>query len=115
MRRFTKKEIETLSAAEDFFAMSLKASYKRATTSAMDKMVVDTWNKANESQERPNMSCGACSFNFYKKVGRKYFEDKQYYADKQNKILEKARAAKAEKITQDVEGTEPDSEVIENK
>lgn len=77
MRRFTKEEIELLSQAEVHFYTVINGGFKRATSSNMDKLVADTYNAAvPEKPVSPNASCGVCSFNLYKKVGEKYYADK---------------------------------------
>lgn len=78
-RRFTKDELEQLQAAEYYFNTVIQSAYKRATGGKLDTLVADIYDAATGKKIARNFSCGICSFNMYKQVGTKYFEDKKYY------------------------------------
>ena len=80
-RRFSREELELLKPAEIHFTTAIMSAYKRATGGKLDTLVADTYDNATDSKIQRNFSCGICSFNMYKTVGKKYFEDKLYYIE----------------------------------
>lgn len=89
MRRFTKEELETLTKiAEHTFKTAVYSNYKRATVFKNDGLVADIYEAAGGEKQSRNFSCGQCALNLYKKVGSKYFEDKEYYEKLEEKQAE---------------------------
>ena len=78
-RRFTKKELEMLKPAEIHFYTAVKGDFKRATSSKLDTLVADVYDATTKNKLHRNSSCAICSFKIYQTVGKKYFEDLEYY------------------------------------
>lgn len=76
MRSFSLEELERLKEAESYFKTAVYSDYKRATTNKIDEMVIEVYTAAG-GDGKFNRSCGVCSLHFYKKVGTKYFNDKE--------------------------------------
>ena len=87
MRRFTEEEITTLKEWENNFLTATKSNYKRATVRKNDLKIREIAEAAGMEGLTTNFGCGNCSLNFYRKVGEKYFEDKKYYEEENNKAL----------------------------
>lgn len=85
MRRFTEEEIKTLSKWEKHFRTAVLSNYKRATVRADDAKISEIYENATGEKINKNFGCGICSLNFYKKVGNKYFEDKSFYEQEEEK------------------------------
>lgn len=77
MRTFTKEELARLDEAEQYFRTATQSGYKRATINRLDAMVAEIWSAATGKEVKTNFACGQCSFNFYKMVGEKYYQDKE--------------------------------------
>ena len=108
MRTFTKEEIELLSQAEEHFYTVVKGGFKRATSSKMDKLVAETYNAAvPEKPVSSNAGCGICSFNLYKKVAEKYYQDKE--------IVQKELEPKDITTTKSVSNVVSNNKVVANK
>lgn len=108
MRRFTKEELEILTKiAEHTFKTAVYSNYKRATVFKNDALVADIYEAAGGEKQSRNFSCGQCALNLYKKVGSKYFEDKEYYENLEEKQAEDeivemvTQMAQLEKVTKE--------------
>ena len=94
MRRFKIQEIKELSKYETLFYQVIGANYKSGTTAKQDEEVLAIWNSSSGRKEKINFSCNYCSYQFYRRVALKYFEDKDYLKEMYKANLEKARAAR---------------------
>ena len=91
MRLFTNEEIEELSKWEKHFRTAVLSNYKRGTLRTDDARIAEIYENATGEKINKNFGCGICSLNFYKKVGNKYFADKE----KQQAIEDAEGVAKA--------------------
>lgn len=91
MRLFTKEELNELSKWETHFRTAVLSNYKRGTLRADDARIAEIYEAASGEKINKNFGCGLCNLNFYKKVGSKYFADKE----KQEAIEYAEEAAKA--------------------
>lgn len=82
MRRFSEEEIKELSSFELNFKTAVKSNYKRATIRKNDLRIKEIAEATGMNGLTNNFGCGSCSLNFYKQVGNKYFQDKEYWENK---------------------------------
>ena len=82
---FSKEQIEELSQFHSYFESAVVANYVRNIPSSSLAKIIDIWQKASGEVIREKMSCGVCQLNFFKKVGKHYFEDKKKMLDNETK------------------------------
>lgn len=85
---FTKDEIATLKKAETYFYTATKENYKRASTSSLNNLVADIYEKVTGNRVNRNWTCGTCVLNCYKAAGALYYESIRYWEEKDGEETE---------------------------
>lgn len=89
---FTKEQIETLKEFEPYFRSATVANYVRNIQANKLQIIIENWERASGEIIKERMSCGVCQLNFFKRVGKQYFEDKKQYQEESRKEREETQA-----------------------
>lgn len=76
-RSFTKEELDVLAEYESRFRTSMELGYTRNLEPRYIKIIQETYSAAMGEPISVNATCSHCVVEFMKRVGKKYFEDKQ--------------------------------------
>lgn len=86
-RSFTKEELDVLAEYESRFKTSIELGYTRNLEPRYIKTIQDIYSAAMGEPIGVNATCSHCVLTFMKKVGKKYFEDKEAYLKKAAELV----------------------------
>lgn len=85
-----KTDYEIYSEYEQPLKTSYLYDYKRATSSKIDALLSEIYKKYT-NEILGNWNCSRCSLNNYKKMGKLYFDSKEYYSKQTTEQQETAQ------------------------
>lgn len=86
-RSFTKEELGFLSEYESRFKTASELGFIRNLEPRYLLKIKKIYEDATGTNESVNMTCSHCVLTFIKKVGLKYFKDKEEYVDKAAEVV----------------------------
>lgn len=113
---FTREQLDLLYPAEIHFQSAIQDNTIRNCSRQLVETVKMVYENATGTKAHVNMSCHVCRFQFIKKVGLIYFNDKKYW-DKQPKEEKVEVYTEAVTFTIDEQSTiiEQESTIVEQE
>ena len=75
----SREQIERLKPYEEYFTSAVVANYIRNVPADKLDVIRTIWEEAGGEKKNGKMTCGVCQLNFFRKVGKQYFQDKKAY------------------------------------
>lgn len=100
----TKEEFNVLSEFEDNFIKAVKAGYIRAVKTS-DILKIEEIGQRNNIGIISNKSCGKCVLNYFKQIGKLYFDFKEAEEKKQAEIKNSTEQAEKPAVSKTIKKT----------
>ena len=121
-RSFTKEELDFLAEYESRFRTAIELDFSRNLEPSYLLKINEVYEAAAGEKLGVNTSCSHCVCTFLKKVGKKYFEDKEAYLKKAaelvgalDEIFEEVGEEPAKAPAQDPEPVKPKKRATKKK
>ncbi len=85
MKIIDKDTLSTLSKFETTFRYAIKSNFVSIKTSEFGEFIT-LYNQFFPPLKQSQMSCNTCRLNAMKKLGELYFENKEYYVEKEKEM-----------------------------
>lgn len=82
----SREQIDRLKPYEEYFTSAVVANYIRNIPADKLNAIRTIWEEAGGEKNVGKMTCGVCQLNFFRKVGKQYFQDRKAYNNEDAEI-----------------------------